>query len=171
MRSLIYNFILNITGIGASLLSWNCLIFFTHLGPHCLLKPIKHQAIMIAGYIFWQWTYSLNRLLWMRIMTPDLATLLSPPTPAPSPTPVPPPRLPDPAMGLFTPEESGLPERGLILIGDVWLMGLMSALAGVPVPRSRLDAFELTPERTITFITSDTQSWKPLWSDNTEHPD
>ena len=50
------------------------------------------------------------------------------------------------AMGLLTPEERGEPDRGLMLMGEVWLMGDMSALAGVPVPKSMLDeALELTP--------------------------
>ena len=51
------------------------------------------------------------------------------------------------AMGLLTPELRGEPESGLMLMGEVWLMGDMSALAGVAVPKSMLDdALELTPE-------------------------
>lgn len=41
-----------------------------------------------------------------------------------------------PAMGLLTSELWGLTpgDRGLMLMGDVWLMGERSLLAGVPVP-------------------------------------
>ena len=51
--------------------------------------------------------------------------------------------------GLCTPELYGLPgDSGDMLIGDVWLMGDMSALIGVHDPvGSRLDVFEeLSPE-------------------------
>ena len=66
------------------------------------------------------------------------------------------------AMGLLTPELCGLPDRGLILMGDVWLMGDMSADAVVPV-KSRLDALELTPvtHKTKTSLLSHTMQFDP----------
>ena len=83
-------------------------------------------------------TYSRKRLLWIFMTTFDFR---SPMTWL--------------AMGLVTPELSGLPpgERGLKLIGDVWLMGDISALIGVlHVPWSTLEVFELTPASISIYI-------------------
>ena len=89
---------------------------FSHKSEH-YFSPMPNMAISaISG------TYSLNLRLCI-----FMATLASPPHGS------------VPAMGLLTPLLSGLPpgDSGLILMGDVWLMGERSALAGVP--SSRLD--------------------------------
>ena len=75
-------------------------------------------------------TYSLNLLLWIFMTT---AGRLSPPPCA---------------TGLFIPELIGLPpgDSGDMLMGDVWLIGDMSALIGVHDPAgSILDVLELPP--------------------------
>ena len=74
-------------------------------------------------------TYSLKRLLCILLM---IAALCGPVT--------------LPAIGLCMPELRGLPDRGDMLMGDVWLMGDMSALTGVPKLNSKLDALELRAE-------------------------
>jgi len=59
-------------------------------------------------------THSLNRLLCIFERTDD----------APEPS------VPSPAMGLAPADPAGLPDNGLMLIGDIWLTGDISALVG-----------------------------------------
>ena len=70
-------------------------------------------------------THSLNRRLW----------IFDSRDPDPPPAPPAPPRAPFPAMGLVPPDPAGLPDTGLMSMGDIWLTGDISALAvGPPAP-------------------------------------
>lgn len=52
------------------------------------------------------------------------------------------------AMGLLKPELQGLPDSGLMLMGEVWLIGDRSALpVPVPPPISRLDRWDATERK------------------------